>query len=449
MTRVREQLEGAIQATLVGLIVVIALVASHIQPWNTPAFRPMRTFVLLELAVLAVAYLVVTRAKLRFLPGTLVTAAFTLLALLSAAWSPDVGLTVDRALGFAALVVAAALLALGAVDRPRVASQLMLALVAATALIAVAGLVELWHAYGQAVLPATRQQGARYNGIGQNPNQIPMLIALTLPFALWAFRESRGRLRAVAVVVVLLLAGSLVASGSRGALIAAFAGCLVYLLAIAPRRKTLVVAGTTALFAAALLATQLPQPAERDPDLYRNFGVTPPLGAKDLNSKLPLESEFGFFGETAQTGPKRTLFFTSGRLEAWDAGVEQGLERPIAGYGFGTEDETFVDRSYLFVSDSVENSFIGVFLQLGVLGLALLVFALAPPLVVWWRVRSVLAPEQQECAAACAGAVVAGIVLAVPQSYLTSVGSPPTAAFWIAFFLLAALAASTRRGRQA
>ena len=71
----------------------------------------------------------------------------------------------------------------------------MLALLAATTLIAAAGLVELWHAYDQAVLAATKAQGARYNGIGQNPNQIPMLIALTLPFAIWLFREARGRLR--------------------------------------------------------------------------------------------------------------------------------------------------------------------------------------------------------------------------------------------------------------
>ena len=195
--RLREQLEGAIQATVVGLVVVVALVASHIQPWNFPAFRPMRTFVLLELAALALAYLVVTRARLRLLPGLAVVAAFTLLALLSALWSPDPSLTVDRAAGFAVLMVAAAALALGAVDRPRVAGQLMLALLAATTLIALAGLFELWHAYDQAVLPATKGQGARYSGIGQNPNQIPMLIALVLPFALWAVRESRGRARVV------------------------------------------------------------------------------------------------------------------------------------------------------------------------------------------------------------------------------------------------------------
>ena len=438
--RLREQLEGAIQATVFGLVVVIALVASHIQPWNYPGFRPMRTFVLVELAALGLAYLGVTRARLRLLPGAVVTAAFTLLALVSTLWSPHVGLTVDRALGFAALVLAAAALALGAVERPRVAAQLMLALVAATALIAVAGVVELFNAYDQAVLPATKQQGARYNGIGQNPNQIPMLIALTLPFALWAARESRGRMRAVAVAVVLLLTGSLVASGSRGALAAAFAGCLVYLLAVVPQRRKLVVAAATALFVITILATQLPQPAAENPvGLYPEFGSTPKLGPKDLNGGLPLESEFGFPGENVDPGKTRTLFFTSGRLQAWETAVEQGLERPIAGYGFGTEDETFVDRSYLFVSQAVENSFIGVFLQLGSVGVVLLLVALALPLAAWWRVRSELGPERGEYAAACAGAVVAGIVLAVPQSYLTSVGSPPTAAFWIAFFLLAAL----------
>ncbi|MEP7335539.1 MAG: O-antigen ligase family protein [Actinomycetota bacterium] len=448
-SRLRVQLEGAIQVAVVGLIVVIALVASHMQPWNFPAFHPMRAFALIELAALAVAYLVVTRARLSPLPGAAVTATFTLNALLSAAWSSNASVTTDRALGFAGLVLAAAALALGAVDRPRVAAQLMLALLAATTLIAILGLVELWRAYDQAVLPATKQQGARYNGIGQNPNQIPMLIALTLPFALWFLRESRGRLRAVALAVVLLLAGSLVASSSRGALVAAFAGCVVYLVAAVPHRWKAILAGGTALFLVAAALTQLPQPAAENPDLYPEFGRTPSLGPKDIYSQLPLESEFGFPGENVDPGKTRTLFSASGRLQAWESAVDQGLERPIAGFGFGTEDETFVDRSYGFVSDAVENSFIGVFLQLGALGVALLVAALALPLAAWWRVRPRLDPEAGEVAAACAGAVVAGVVLAVPQSYLTSVGSPPTAAFWISFFLLAALAVRSRSVAQA
>ena len=430
------------QATLVALIVTFAFVASHIYPWNTPDFRQIRTFVLLELAALALAYVVVTRARLRPPRGTFVVVAFASLAVISTAWSSLPGLTFDRALGFAALVVAAAAIGVGAVGRPRVAGELMLALLAGAILVALAGVVELWRAYEQAVLPATRGQGARYNGIGQNPNQVAMLIGVTLPFAVWAIRNGARAARLAAWACSLLLAGSLVASGSRGAVVGAFLGCLVYLLAVLPRRRVAVVAISTVAFVAAIAGTQLPQPAEEDPALYEAFGRTPKLASRDLNGQLPLESEFGFPGENAETGATRTLFFTSGRLDAWESAVRQGLERPVAGYGFGTEDETFVDRSYLFVSDAVENSFVGTFLQLGIVGLALLAVALALPLLAWRRARAALDGETAENAAACAGAVIAGIAIAVPQSYLTAVGSPPTVPFWIAFFLLAALTAS-------
>ena len=44
-------------------------------------------------------------------------------------------------------------------------------------------------------------------------------------------------------------------------------------------------------------------------------------------------------------------------------------------------------------------------------------------------------------AAACAGVFAGGVVLAVTQSFLTSVGSPATAPFWLCAFLLAALCA--------
>ena len=444
--RLRAQLEGALQASLAGLVLAVAFVASHIQPWNFPSVRPLRTFALLELAALAIAYAVVTRARPRPLPGALAVGALTAVALLSTVWSARPELTAERGLGFAALIGAGAALALASVDRPRLAGQLLLALLAATVLVALAGLVELWHARDQAILPATRAQGARYNGIGQNPNQVAMLIALVLPVAIWAVTRSRRRVAVAAWGAALLLAGSLAASGSRGAVGAAFVGCLVYVLAT-QRRRVLSAAIVSFAFVAVVGITQLPQPAEVNPPLYETFGRTPKLSPQDLNAGLPLESEFGFPGEDAETGVTRTLFFSSGRAEAWELAVRQGLGRPVAGYGFGTEEETFVDRTYLFVSESVENSFIGMFLQLGLVGVALLVAALGLVLAAWVRARRRLAPDVADVAAACAGVVAAGIVLAVPQSYLTSVGSPPTAPFWLALCLLAALAC--RRGATA
>jgi hypothetical protein len=445
MERVREQLEGAIQVTLLGLVLVITFASSHIQPWNVPDFRVMRTFVLLELAALSLAYLVVTRARLRRLPGGLLVAAFSAFALLSAAWSPQPGLTFSRALGFAVLIAAAAALALGVAGRPRAAGQLLLALLAAAVIVTLAGLVELWHSPDQAILPATKGQGARYNGVGQNPNQIAMLLALTLPLVAWAVRQATGRVRIAVWVAVLLVVGSLVASGSRGAAIGAFLGCLAYLLAVARGRRLAVIAGMALVFVGAIGAMQLPQPAHENPALYETFGRTPKLSPYDLNSELPLESELGFPGENVETGDTRTLFTSSGRVQAWELAVRQGLERPIAGYGFGTEDVTFVDRSYLFVSRLVENSFIGTFLQLGALGVLLMVAAVAVPLTAWWRALPRLDRETAELASAAAGVVVAGIVVAASQSYITFVGSPPTAPFWIALFLLAGFVAHARR----
>lgn len=438
--RVRGQLEGAIQVTTFGVVVTVAFVASHIQPWNFPELRALRTFVLVELAALAAAYVVATRARLRALPGALVAFAFAGVGLLSAAWSVDPWLTLERGGGFAVLIVAAGALGLATANRPRFAGVVMLAFLAATVFVALAGLFELWHARDQAILPATKGQGARYNGIGQNPNQVAMLIAITLPFALWAVAETRGRARGAAAAAALLLVASLIASGSRGAVIAGFAGCLAYLVAIA-RRRRLAVAGAVALaFVVAIGITQLPQPAKTNPPLYETFGQTPKLSPQDLNSALPLESEFGFPGENVETGARRTLFFSSGRVEAWRFAFDQALRRPLAGYGFGTEDEAFVDRTYLFVSDVVENSYLGVLLQVGLVGLTLLLLALAAPLAAWLRRRPVAGGD----AAACAGAVVAGVALAAPQSYVTSVGSPPTAPFWIALFLLTGLVYARR-----
>lgn len=445
--RLREQLEGVLQVAIVALVVVVAFVASHIDPWNIPDFRIARPLAFVGLAVAATVYLVATRTRPRLLPGTLAAGGLCALGVVSTSWSADPELTFERAAGFAILVASAWAIAVGTAGRARQVGQVLVAVLAATVFIALGGLVELWHAYDQTVVPATRGQGARYNGIGQNPNQVAMLIALTLPLSAWAVRSTRAWGRAVTVAALLLLAGSLLASGSRGAIIAAAAGCIVYALAVARRWRLAWAAAVTVAFVLAILATQLPPRAETDPVLNTRFGATPQLSSRDLGGKLPLESEFGFPGENAPGG-RRTLIFSSGRTQAWEMGTRQALERPVAGYGFGTEDRVFVDRSYLFVSSVVENSFLGVFLQLGLVGVAILVAALALPLGAWFRVRRRLAPEEREVGAVCAAVVVAGVALAVPQSFVTSVGSPPTAPFWVSLFLLAALAGRVGESRR-
>ena len=71
---------------------------------------------------------------------------------------------------------------------------------------------------------------------------------------------------------------------------------------------------------------------------------------------------------------RRRLVTSSGRRDAWGGAIRQAAQRPIVGYGFGTEARAFIDRWSGFVGSVPENSYIGLALQLGVVGLV--VFAL-------------------------------------------------------------------------
>jgi O-antigen ligase len=446
-SRLRLQVEGGLQALVFLVVLSMTFMTSHLQPWNLPEVRRLRWFALAELGVLALALLVIRpRPQLRRFPPLLVTGLLAALALVSAFWAADLRISLARAASFAFLLLVTAAIAVGVRGDPVAAGRIVLAILAAIATIALAGLVELWHSPDQAILSATRGRGARYNGIGENPNQVAMLLALALPLVLWAYTEVRSRWSRVAVVCLgLLLHVSLVASGSRGAVIAAFAGCLAFALFALSRRRLIAVAALVALFGASLLATQLPPESETDPVLYEEFGVTPPLAPQDVNGLLPLESEIGFPRAGATPVIRSKLVFSSGRREAWQGAVEQAVERPLLGYGFGMEERAFVDRYYLFVSSRVENSFLAMLLQLGPLGAVLLVLAIAVVVGAWLRARTTLREHGRRVAAACGGIVASGVGLAVTQSYLTSVGSPPAAPFWIALFLLGAISSQPSR----
>src|SRR5207253_9847939 len=89
----------------------------------------------------------------------------------------------------------------------------------------------------------------------------------------------------------------------------------------------------------------------------------------------PEQNEIGYPGIYQY---KPILAYGSGRIYVWLTALAQGLERPFLGYGFGTERGVFADRSYIFQRESTENSFVGIFLTLGLVGVLLL----AAPFVV-------------------------------------------------------------------
>jgi O-Antigen ligase len=396
--------------------------------------RPARWVMLGALCLVSVAAaLLVARGGLPLLAYAL-PFGLLLVAYVSAGWSVDPSLTARRATAFAALLVTGAALASVAAARPEVERAVLLGILLGATALALGGLAVLAFAHGDAVQAADTQSPARYQGLGGNPNTAAMLLALGVPLALCLVLEARRiAVRLAAAAALALLAGSVVASGSRGALIAALVGALVLVATVARgRRRLVLVAATAAAFGLGVWITQLPKPLPRP--VHRAASSTPPRPVFEPNAErvLPLSQEIGA-ENGAHPSIRRRLFGSSGRSQAWAGALHAWERRPVAGYGFGTEERAFVDRYYFFDAGLPENSYIGTLLQLGVVGLALLVAA-----ALWALARFRLSPR---AAALLAG----GLVLGVTQSYLFAVGNDATIPVWLAWFMLAAAAA--RRAR--
>jgi O-Antigen ligase len=412
VTRVEAALDWLVAAMLA--VTVFAFAAgSSIQYEVLLHARTYRWVCLFVLLGLAVVYAVATSGRTR-MPSTFLAlgAGLVVLALASAAWSVDAWLTVRRAGSFVVLFTIAAALLFAA---PAGVRRLLNGLLAGAVAVGIAGLGMLAFDYDAAVQPASSQSPARFQGFEQNPDTAALLFALAVPIAVYLLLTARTWLaRAAAASALLLFLGSITASGSRGPMVAGLAGTLVVVLTTARGRRARLVlaAAAVAVFGACLGISRIPD-------------------AKPAPASKPGTPVI-----------RRTLFTSSGRRAAWSGAFHEAEKRPVAGYGFGTEARVFVDRYADFESDLAENSYIGAGLQLGVVGLALLLSVAAAALGPFARAPSA------GIEAACAGAAAAALVIAATQSYLFSVGNIGTLTAWVSLFLLAgqrAAAASSAR----
>ena len=441
----RGPLERVLQLSIAALIVLTVLSQGSLVSWLDVA-RKLRWAALFGFVAVALAY-AYRRGGLRRL-GFVHAAAAALIALaaVSTAWSSFPKLTFERAAALGILFAGCGAVAAGVTDSAAV-RRIVDAILAGAAAVGVGGLLVLVFAHDRAVQPATSVLPARYQGLGGGPNTAMMMLAVALPLAVYALLEARrGRPRAAALAVTLLLLGSIVASGSRGAIAGAFGGLFVLGVAASTtwRQRALAVAGVATLFVVAVAVTRIPDPnptaaplpsaSEPPPTQFHGPRATVPEAAPRLQDDIG-RPPYGV-GETARK--PRTLFGSSGRAQAWDGALHLGLQRPLAGFGFGTEDRVFVDRYADFNSNVPENSYLGLFLQLGFAGLvAFVAFAGTALAAGAARLRSARGAERH-LTAALAGALAAGLLLAGFQSYLYAVGNNATAAVWLAAFLLAA-----------
>jgi O-antigen ligase len=412
-----------------------------------PAFQLGKYFrwpLLIVLTVFAVWWALSRPPASRFPPLlALVTAAFLTLGLVSEGWTVRSHLTLARTFSFGLVLVTAAATALGGAGRPDVARRLLTAILAGAIIAAALGIPLLFIPHGHAVQAASSSYPARYQGLGQNPNTVPLLLAIAMPIALWLLGTSRNRRdQALLGGVVLLFLGQIVAGNSRGALLGATVGTiLLAFLAIGNRRRRLVaVTAAAAVAAAAFGAMAIPSPAAATNDGPR---PTSRPTTRDAERVRPLQAEIGGPSASPARPVRRSLLSSSGRGEAWRGAVAQALDRPVVGYGFGTESSVFVDRYRYFYSTTPENTYLGAFLQLGAVGLLLFVTLVLTLLVL--GVRTLLRPAataRREIVAVGTAVFAAGLVIAVTQTYLLSAGNLATVSVWICGFLAAVFGTS-------
>lgn len=443
----RLPLERALQVSLAALIFLTVLSEGSLLSWLETA-RELRWLALFAFVALALAY-ALSRGGIRRVGAVQAGAAALIgLALVSTAWSSFPRLTFERASALGILFLGCGAVAAG-VDAPLGVRRFVGAIVGGATAVGIGGLLVLAFDHERAVQPATSALAARYQGLGGGPNTAAMVLSVATPLAAYAFVEARGLFaRAAALAAVVLLLGSIVASGSRGALVGCFGGLLAFAL-LSPttvRRRGVATVGVVALLVVAALLTRIPQPDPLAPALPSAV-EPPPTSFHGPRKAVPeppprLSDDVGHppYGVAETSKKPRTLFGSSGRAQAWDGALHLGAQRPVAGFGFGTEDHVFLDRYVDFNSNVPENSYIGLFLQLGAVGLVAFVGFVAAILLTG-LVRLPSRPlAERRLVAACAGGVIAGLVLAGFQSYLYAVGNNATAAFWLCAFLLAPLA---------
>jgi O-antigen ligase len=238
----------------------------------------------------------------------------------------------------------------------------------------------------------------RFIGVFANPNAIGMLVSLYMPIATAQFLRTK---KVSALLILLLLAGSLVFSGSRNGVLATSLGMLVMLSRIHAWKAWLLLAVSATIVYLTM------------PDLSQ-AGMPANQGISRLVTTDRLESG-------------------GGRVEAWQAAIPIIQQKIVFGYGFGTEDLIFQGMTFRVHRGAyIHNSYLGITYQLGLAGALILFFPLFALLIrrlVFHRWPSV-------DVAAYEGVLLAALVACFFESWIYSAGNAFAFPFWIFVMLL-------------
>jgi O-antigen ligase len=315
-------------------------------------------------------------------------AAFTTLCFASLLYSVFPALTMGRSISgvlFFGAVFWSVWLFADAVGASKVVDSLL----AAASLMFIAGVVN-------ALLGNNAWYALRYRGVFGNPNTIGMLSIVFLPPAVGQFIRTR---KMSALLLIGLIAGSLVLSGSRNGVMTSSIAVVFLLYRIRAWRSMTAIAS-----AAVVLLLVMPTPTE--------------MADQDPVARLTSAQKIATGG---------------GRLEAWTTALPIIREKPLLGYGFGTEELIFRGRTFrVHRGEYIHNSYLGIAYQLGIIGALVLFVPLFALLLKRITARGL--PTVQ--LAVCEAVLLGGLIASMFESWIYSAGNAFAFPFWILVMLL-------------
>ena len=129
----------------------------------------------------------------------------------------------------------------------------------------------------------------------------------------------------------------------------------------------------------------------------------------------------------------------SSRTEKWRMGLQYFLERPLQGFGFGTEDQLFTyhgvdERSYIRTGSYIHSSYLGLVLQVGLVGA--LLFYVPLGILLFKEIHLSFVDQQDPLRTSLLAVALTCMVAAIASSDLYAMGNVKAFPFWISIMLL-------------
>ena len=241
--------------------------------------------------------------------------------------------------------------------------------------------------------------GGRFAGIFGNPNGLGVMSAIILPLSLCQFLETKKK---SALFLFSMIALSLLLSAARGSINATVIA-LAYLIYVTSKKyRHLVFLASMSFIFILIWAIET---------LIKQFFL----------HYIRVES----------------IPILGGRLEVWPVAIKLIMDKPLFGYGFGTEDKLLALKQIVLTKHSgayIHNSYLGMLLQLGLPGF--IIFFIPLFILLFKELFSKQESQTPLLRYALRASLIAGLICCFYESWIYSVGNAMAFPFWIIVMLL-------------